>query len=132
MRGHVSMVHSGTSGPAPASGRLTVCVRSTDDGAHVISASGELDLDSRPALQDALTHALQADPPPRVVALDFHALTFCDSSGLNLLLLARSQAEQRDIPLRLAGLQPSVLHLFEITGAHTIFCLHDRIDQALA
>lgn len=126
------MVHSDSSESAQARERLTVCVRNADDGAQVISASGELDLDSQPALEAALTHALRADPAPRLVAVDLTALTFCDSSGLNLLLRAHAQAQQRAIPLRLAGLRPHVLRVFEITGAHTIFSLHDRIDQALA
>jgi anti-anti-sigma factor len=107
-------------------------VRSTTDGAQVISASGELDLDSGPTLEEALTLALQVNPPPGVIALDLSALTFSDSSGLNLLLRIRMQAQQRAIPLRLAGLRPSVLRVFEFTGADALFSLHDRIDQALA
>jgi anti-anti-sigma factor len=67
-----------------------------------------------------------------VVALDFSALTFCDSSGLNLLLGARLEAEQRAVPLHLAGLPPTVLRVFQITGADVVFPIHDRLDQALA
>ncbi|MFI0718974.1 STAS domain-containing protein [Streptomyces sp. NPDC021224] len=126
------MVRSDSAGSAQARERLIVGVHDADDGAQVVSASGELDLNSAPALQEALAHALQADPPLRVIAVDLSALTFCDSSGLNLLLHAHLQAQQCSIPFRLAGLQPAVSRVFRITGAHAILSLHDRIDQALA
>ncbi|MFJ7146761.1 STAS domain-containing protein [Streptomyces sp. NPDC100445] len=126
------MAHADASGPAEACGQLTVSDSTTQDGARVVSVAGELDLDGEMALGPALFSALRADPPPRLVVLDLSGLTFCDSSGLNLLLRVRLEAEHRSITLRLVCPGATVLRLLKITGMDTLFDIHDRLEQALA
>jgi anti-anti-sigma factor len=126
------MTQADSSGPAETHPRLTVTARGTGDGCQVVAVSGELDLDSAAALEDTLTRALRMDPPPRLLAVDLSALAFCDSTGLNLLLQVRRAAEERAVPLHLAGPPPAVSRLLEITGADTLFHIHERLDQALA
>jgi anti-sigma B factor antagonist len=98
----------------------------------VVSVAGELDLDGEMALRSALSSALRADPLPRLLVLDLSDLTFCDSSGLNLLLRARLEAEDRSITLRLVCHGATVLRLLRTTGTDTLFDIHDRLEQALS
>jgi anti-sigma B factor antagonist len=126
------MAYADDSGPAEACGQLTVSDSTTQDGARVVSVAGELDLDGEMALRSALSSALRADPLPRLLVLDLSDLTFCDSSGLNLLLRARLEAEDRSITLRLVCHGATVLRLLRTTGTDTLFDIHDRLEQALS
>lgn len=63
--------------------------------------------------------------------LDCSRLEFCDSTGLNVLLGARLKAEADGGGVHLAGLQPVVARVFEITGAEAVFSLHDTLEAAL-
>ncbi|BBB01959.1 putative anti-sigma factor antagonist [Actinacidiphila reveromycinica] len=119
-------------GAAGDRARLTVSARSTEDGAQIVCAAGELDLEGGAVLEPVLDRALSADPAPRLVAVDATGVTFCDSSGLNLLLRIRQEAEERSVPLHLAGLTDPVLRVLEITGADSLFSIHAQLDQALA
>ena len=66
------------------------------------------------------------------LVLDCTRLEFCDSTGLNVLLGARLKAEAGGGAVHLAGLQPVVARVFEITGAEQVFSLHDTLEAALA
>lgn len=55
-----------------------------------------------------------------------------DSTGLNVLLGARLKAEAGGGGVHLAGMQPVVARVFEITGADAVFTVHDSLDKALA
>ena len=64
--------------------------------------------------------------------MDCSQLEFCDSTGLNVLLGARLKAEAEGGGVHLAGMQPVVASVFEITGAEAVFTVHDSLDAALA
>jgi anti-sigma B factor antagonist len=61
-----------------------------DDGRILVRASGELDLATVPALEKAMT-ALDDGKPTGL--LDMSAVTFMDSTGLRLLIVATEQAQ---------------------------------------
>lgn len=63
------------------------------DGRLLIRCDGELDLASGPTLDRALR---QARSDRRSVLLDLSALTFMDSTGLNLLVQAARRARAED------------------------------------
>ncbi|MFI8086415.1 STAS domain-containing protein [Kitasatospora sp. NPDC086009] len=102
----------------------------TEDGAVVVSPVGELDYDSV-ALLRAQLHEAIGQARERVV-VDCHGLSFCDSTGLNLLLNTRAEAERAHLTLVLAGLQSSVARVFELTGAQTVFDIRADLGSALA
>jgi anti-anti-sigma factor len=83
---------------------LLVDVHSDTDGARVVVADGEIDLETSPKLGDVLSDAL-ADGARRVV-LDLRAVTFIDSTGISLLLTSAEQARRDGIELCIA---PSAL-----------------------
>ncbi|MEU5401362.1 STAS domain-containing protein [Streptomyces sp. NPDC005963] len=99
-------------------------------GALVVVLAGELDHDTAPPLRDALAEGVTAGRGRIVV--DCAELGFCDSTGLNVLLRARIEAQESGSVLELSALQPQVARMFDITGADTVFTVHDSLDAALA
>jgi anti-anti-sigma factor len=114
--------------PVEAAERLTVEVGELGP-AVVVAPVGELDHDTADILRDRLDLCLTAGSPRIVV--DFRRLSFCDSTGLNLLLVARSKAEACGIRISLAELHSSVGRLFEVTGVDTVFEIHSTVDEAV-
>ncbi|MGW6877388.1 STAS domain-containing protein [Streptomyces xanthophaeus] len=62
------------------------------DHTIAIRPSGEIDIETAPALRLALSEALTHASPARPVAVDCTHISFCDSTGLNALLAARRTA----------------------------------------
>ncbi|MER6318589.1 STAS domain-containing protein [Streptomyces sp. NPDC001581] len=89
----------------------------------VVAAHGELDQDTLAPLEEALTAA--ADRCPLVV-LDAGAITFGDSSFLNLLLRLHHLTA-----LRVAAPGEQLRRLFAVTGADTVLSLHASVEDAL-
>ncbi|MEC4018784.1 STAS domain-containing protein [Streptomyces sp. H27-D2] len=110
-------------------GRLQVGVRRHGVSA-VVTPTGELDHHTAELLREPL-EACVADGCSRLV-VDCSQLEFCDSTGLNVLLGARLKAEAEGGGVHLAGMQPVVARVFEITGAEAVFTLHDTLEAALA
>ncbi|MEU9997142.1 STAS domain-containing protein [Streptomyces sp. NPDC048370] len=96
-------------------------------GAVVLSLTGELDHDTA----DTLRHALEERNGAVRILVDCERLSFCDSTGLNVLLRARLQAMESGGRLELAGLRPPVSRMFEITGARTVFRVYENVAEAL-
>jgi anti-sigma B factor antagonist len=62
------------------------------DGAVHVALSGELDVSTAPQLEDDLRR-VEAEQPDSIV-LDLHKLTFMDSTGLRLLIMADARARE--------------------------------------
>jgi anti-anti-sigma factor len=81
---------------------------------HTLALSGELDMASAPTLEAALericTDATEA------VALDLSRLTFMDSTGLRVMLVARDVCERHDCEFQLIPGPAQIQRLFEVTG----------------
>ncbi|MFF5449107.1 STAS domain-containing protein [Streptomyces sp. NPDC012888] len=107
-------------------------VEATDmDGATVLALSGELDHDTAEPLREALAAARSGTGRGRLL-VDCDRLRFCDSTGLNILLQARLQAEQQGGRVELVGLRQPVARMFRITGADEVFTVHPDLAVALA
>lgn len=79
----------------------------------VVTACGEIDIDTAPALGLALLAALRTH---REVTLDLSEVTFMDCAGLRELVDARNQADRRGSNLILRGAGAPVLRLLRLTG----------------
>ncbi|MEU9032692.1 STAS domain-containing protein [Streptomyces sp. NPDC048383] len=98
-----------------------------EDGVRVIVCRGEFDQDTLGPLKEAGTAAAN-DPGVRRIILDVTAVTFADSSMLNLMLLLLRTGR-----LVLAGPLPDRLgRLLDITEARTLFTTTDSIQEARA
>ncbi|MFF3215425.1 STAS domain-containing protein [Streptomyces sp. NPDC002886] len=91
------------------------------DQAVAVRPTGEIDIDTAPALHFALTEALAHATPAKDVVLDCSGITFCDSSGLNALLAVRRQAQQTNTVIRLAAPNAQLQRILEITGTLPLF-----------
>jgi anti-sigma B factor antagonist len=102
------------SGHAPTPGSLAIS-SALVDGTVEISLQGELDLASAPSMEERLA-AIDVDEPARVV-IDLAGLTFIDSTGLRVLLLADARARECGYELSLRAGGETVQRVFEMTGA---------------
>ncbi|MFE2111073.1 STAS domain-containing protein [Kitasatospora sp. NPDC059463] len=109
---------------------LVVETRSGPDGAMVCTLAGDLDVETLAPAAEALAD-LVAQRPAAVV-VDLHGVGFCDSSGLNVLLRTRLAAEREGLELRLAAVPATVMRVLDLTGARTVFAIHESVDAALA
>ncbi|MFI0239562.1 STAS domain-containing protein [Streptomyces sp. NPDC016845] len=101
-------------GPRPVRARTV-----TDGpGGPVITLSGDLDYETAPDLLAAVT-AL-APGPGTIVTLDLSGVQFFDSGGINVLLRARGQLQERGAALAVSRLSPAVERIFRITGLDTV------------
>lgn len=106
--------------PPEHPGRSWLTVEARREGDRVIVlVSGELDIDTEEALQDALGDALRRSVSG--VDIDLGRVDFCDCSGLNVLLGVRRRAleDAKTLTLRAAG--PSVERLLSLTGTRSLF-----------
>ncbi|MCX5231913.1 STAS domain-containing protein [Streptomyces sp. NPDC006553] len=109
--------------------RLTATVR-WHGATAVVTVEGELDRDTQEPLQTALTETLDRRPERIVVSCE--RLTFCDSTGLNLLLTTRLDALEAGSRLELAALRPPVDRVFDVTGVVAVFTVYDELPAELA
>ncbi|MFE5538445.1 STAS domain-containing protein [Streptomyces sp. NPDC056492] len=89
----------------------------------VVAAQGELDQDTLAPLEEALAAAADRHP---LVVLDASAVTFGDSSFLNLLLRAHHLTS-----LRIAAPAEQLSRLFALTGADTVLSVYPSVEDAL-
>ncbi len=102
------------SGHAPIPGGLAV-QETAGAGAVTVALVGELDLASVPALEQRLV-AIERERPGRIV-IDLAGLSFIDSSGLRVLLLAAGRAREGEHELLLTQPTDPVRRVLEMTGA---------------
>ncbi len=80
----------------------------------MIALSGELDLASSPALEDALERVFGSDP--KLVVLDLRTLDFMDSTGLSIIVKAHQTADDHQLQLYLVNGPAQVQRLLSLTG----------------
>ncbi|WP_436776332.1 STAS domain-containing protein [Yinghuangia sp. YIM S09857] len=120
---------AGSSASEPSRVRPTPLRTAADVDADrtVVRVAGEVDHETSLQVRDALEAALDAalDGATRVpwLHVDLAEVTFCDSAGLNVLLIARRRALENDLRFTL---NPSarVLQLLNLTGTTGLFPTH--------
>jgi anti-sigma B factor antagonist len=100
------------------------------DGVVVLELSGELDLAVGPRFRELVQGAV-ADTPTLVV-VDLEEVGFMDSTMLRELLRAHREVSEIGGRFVVAGPQPTVRRLLELTGTAEVFALAASRDDALA
>jgi anti-sigma B factor antagonist len=67
-----------------------------------------------------------------LVVLDLAGVSFCDSSGLRVLIEMRRRADDARTGFRLAAPTPEVDRLLDLSGIHDYFDLYPDVAAALA
>ena len=87
----------------------------------IVRPSGRINVDSSPDLRDCLLAILSTEPLPRAIIVDLAGVPYIETSGIATLVEALRIARHRKAIFYLQGLSGSVLRLFEVTGAVTLF-----------
>lgn len=90
--------------------------------AVLVTAAGEVDLATAPALRQALNDA--ADTTAHVTA-DLRAVTFLDSTGLGVLIATHRRLADADGQLVIRCANDRVLRVFLITGLDDVLTVVD-------
>lgn len=97
-------------------------------GAVVLTVTGEVDMTTAPALENAVRRSL-AERPARLV-IDLTGAEFFSSAGIAILVLAhRSRA---DVALHIVATDRIVLRPLELTGLRNEFAIHGSLEAALS
>ncbi|OZM70117.1 hypothetical protein CFN78_26970 [Amycolatopsis antarctica] len=99
-------------------------LRITTSGAAttVLEVTGEVDLSTADQLAEAIDAAASADEV-ELVTVDLAGVSFMDSAGLRVLVSGMKQADARGAKLVVAGPQPQVRKVFELTGLDEVLGL---------
>ncbi|MFF2364580.1 STAS domain-containing protein [Streptomyces sp. NPDC058122] len=108
--------------------RLSI-TQTTVDGIRVLSVAGELDADNVGTLRQAL--CIEEDSVSALTVLDMGAVSFMDSSAINILVAANRDASAAGGQLRMAALSEPVQRVVEIVGLDTIIACYPTLAQAL-
>lgn len=108
--------------------RLSI-TRTSTRGMRVLVLSGEIDADN----VDILRRSLQIhDGEWSKSVLDLGAVTFMDSSAINVLVAAHRDATAAGGWIRLAALIAPVKRVVELVGLDTVIDCYPVLPQALA
>jgi stage II sporulation protein AA (anti-sigma F factor antagonist) len=92
------------------------------DADPVVIIGGEIDMVTAPTLADALR---QIDPRLDIV-VDFAAVSFMDSSGLNVLIEHWQRADAAGGSLRVRHAGPAVRRIVDIAGLNALLAAVDQ------
>ena len=98
------------------------------DGAVIVQLAGELDLYNAPTLRQALLD-LCAEQPERLV-IDLQGVAFIDSTGLGVLIEARSSLPDRE-SFMLAAPAPDEHRALQISGLDRHLAVRDTVAAAV-
>jgi anti-sigma B factor antagonist len=108
---------------------LTVTREDHPSGATVLEVAGELDHTTSPRLTDAVDEIVFAVGVPAV--LDLSRLTYCDSTGITVLVKFHRRAEASGSRLILAGVGADLMRVFRIVGLDQLFAFRPTAEQAV-
>ena len=109
--------------PAPA-----LSVRRSD-GYAIVTISGEIDIARAPALREQLIGLLR--PGPSRLVVDLSRVTFCDASGLAVLVGVARRVGLLGGVLRLAAPTPLVSTVLRLTGLDSRFEIFASVPEAI-
>jgi anti-sigma B factor antagonist len=103
------------------------------DGLGVVALAGEVDIDTAPQFKQAVKGAIEGGASSLII--DMAAVTFIDSTALDVLVSGVKQARQRDSTLAVVSTEENINRIFELTGLNRIFAIcatREAAAQALA
>jgi anti-sigma B factor antagonist len=94
----------------------------------VVAVGGEIDMDTRPMLEDLLNEVVDAGA--RHVVLDLAGVTFVDSTGLNLLVMSLKRLRNAGGRLCLARVQKPVRNVLVLSAVDMVLDVYDTVEAA--
>ncbi|MFF7203340.1 MULTISPECIES: STAS domain-containing protein [unclassified Streptomyces] len=108
---------------------LSVTTRTGPNG-PVVELAGELDHDTASEVRSLLS-GLELRPGTQLV-VDLTDLTFCDSSGITVLLAARNHVLAAQAAMALSAVPDGVQRVFRILGLDQVFVTYPTVEEAVA
>jgi anti-sigma B factor antagonist len=84
------------------------------ESAVVLHATGRVDTDTAPQLQEALLRAAEA--PTGAVELNLAEVSYMSSTGLRVLVQAAKALQKRGERLRLVNVPPQIYNILNLAG----------------
>ncbi|MFF8034719.1 MULTISPECIES: STAS domain-containing protein [unclassified Streptomyces] len=109
---------------------LTVEQQAHEAGPVVVTVTGELDHHTAPQLTQVLNSVSLGPGTPLVI--DLCGLTYCDSTGITVLVTAYHRTEAAGCSFGLAGLSHDLTRVFQTVGLSQVFTFHPTVDDAFA
>jgi anti-anti-sigma factor len=97
-------------------------------GHTVVAIGGELDIATTAAFRNRILATLNNTTTP--VIIDLSGVSFCDASGLAVLVGARRRATLLGLTIILAAPRPHMRKLLGITGLDRAFTIHPTLASA--
>jgi anti-sigma B factor antagonist len=101
----------------------------TAGGITIAELTGELDIASAPALRDQLLGLLR--PGSSQLVIDLSRVSFCDASGLAVLVNTARRARLLGGFLHLAAVSPQADRVLNITGLHRHLASFPTVEAAV-
>lgn len=103
--------------------------RSSQGDIVVLQLEGFLDAHTAPVFEQAIQTELDAGQVRLVVSGE--KLTYISSAGLGVFMGFIEQIREQGGDLKICGLTPKVLQIFEILGFHAIYDMVDSVPDAV-
>jgi anti-sigma B factor antagonist len=99
------------------------------DDIYIIGVTGRIDATNSKDIETVLNNLL--DQNKSKIIVDLSGVEYISSVGLRVFLAALKKQKQTKGYLKLAGLQPFVLEVFEVTGFAKLFSIYPNQRDAL-
>jgi anti-sigma B factor antagonist len=103
--------------------------RAPDAPITVLHVAGRLDASTVSQLEHAIADAQVAGA--RAILVDMSQMTYVSSSGLRVLLSARTAMRKKGGDIFLCALSPSVREVFDMVGFSAIFSLFETVEMGM-
>ena len=97
---------------------------------NVLPLEGDIDLHVSPVVTEVLTEMIRKEPKRLVI--DLSRVTYIDSAGLAVLIIAMQEVEAYGGKFFLSGLQETIRSIFETSRLDRTFRIFPDVDAALA
>jgi len=101
---------------------------SEQQGASVVTFTGEVDLESSPAAREILLKCLESTSK---VIVDLSKVSYIDSSGVASLVEALQAAKKNGSQFALAAVSEPTRRVLELARLDKVFTLYDSVDEGL-
>jgi len=101
-----------------------------EDGASVVSIKGKVNFEVTGQLREVIKETIAAEQP-KLLVINLEGVSFIDSSGLGLLVAARSSVDKNSGRLHLCCLTAQVKKVFDQTNLTNYFSIFATEQDAL-
>lgn len=99
----------------------------------VLTPVGRIDHATAEAFQEAfLPYVNNCAGDHSMIVLDLSGVEYMSSAGLRVLMLAAKRCQKLSGTVVMAGMQPPMREIFEISRFHLLFAVYDQVRDALA